>query len=474
MTTNIPHIIISTMAIQGEQNISGITFNKGTTSITTVVRLGTQDAFGEIVGTGWQAGDGYVPVVNNYYDNTVTSNTYNISGATLSGGYLNIESFGAVANAESTTAIQNCINAAFASGFGVFVPGKAYRISSTINFPYQMGGRIQGLGNSVGTIDGQVHPLFGPSSRLVWHGGPHQPMVCISGQGLTWDSVSLIGSPTRTVMGTGVVGILLAHGAVAGLGTTKAQFESINIMNCEIGVSLAASGEIFAGNNDHCLWSDVYMTDCSTGFLISSEQAIGHHVQKFEFGLAWTTPRKHSAVVGKHGGTFYCDDILVTQPNVRILELIGAGPGENNDNYTFKNVKCDNNALSAKLLDMTSWQPSGIYTETAAVIKFEDVKLSYNSYTSQSETWLVDAYGGIKLILENCDKIQRQALKLRGKPTQFPNVTVSNTRPWITIGSLAEITGLIHPSSSGTYYWRTHNVSNWSGVPIRDTGNYLL
>lgn len=474
MANNTLPIIINTMAIQGDQNISGITFNKGATSITTVVRLGTQDAFGELEGTGWQAGDGYVPVINNYYETTNTNNTYNISGATLSGGYLNIESFGAVANAESTAAIQACIDAAATSGFGVFVPGKAYRISNTINFPYKMGGRIQGFGNSIGTIDNQSHPLFNAASRFVWYGGTGQPMVCISGQGLTWDGVSLIGSPTRTVMGTGVVGILLSHGSSAGLGTTKAQFESLNIMNCDIGVSLASSGDVFTGNNDHCLWTDVYMTDCSTGFLIVSEQAIGHHVQKFEFGLAWTTPRKHSAVVSKHGGTFYCDDILVTQSGVRVLELIGAGPGENNDNFTFRNVKIDNNALAAKLLDMTSWQPSGIYTETTAVIKFEDVKISYNNYTSQPETWLVDAYGGIKLILENCDKIQRQALKLRGKPNQFPNVTIANTRPWTTISGITEVTGIIHPASSGTYYWRTHNMSNWSGIPIRDTGNYLL
>lgn len=488
------------MAIQGTQNLSGITFNKGTNSPTTVLRLGDESALNDINGTGWQQGDSvFFGTINNnnYYitgtGTTIissgsgnTTNIYVSSGITgditqifnltglISGYYINIESFGAVANTDSTTAIQNCINAAFTSGLGVFVPGKAYRISSTINFPYQIGGEFKGIGNCVSTIDNQSHPLFAGASRLVWYGATGQPMINISGAGLKWDGVHLIGNPTRANIGTGIIGIQLSHGAGAGLGTTKAHFPSITINNCDIGVSCAAPYDVFAGNNDHCLWGDVYMYDCTTGFLIASEQAMGHHVNKFEFSLLFTTTRKHSAVVAKHGGVFYCDDFLATQSGARVLELVGAGPGENNDNYVFKNVKFDNQALNAKLLDMSNWTPSGIYTVTRANVRFQDVKISPTTYSSYVDNYIIDAYGAIKVILDNVDKIQPRALRLRGKPTEFPNVTLANSVPWTSIGTQNDLTGLMHTGSSGTYYWRTHNVSNWSGVPFRDTGNYTL
>lgn len=491
------------MAIQGVQNLTKITINPGAgAGESTEERAGAYNAFENVELTGYQQGGNInfgTVYFNNYYvtgnGTTVVSgsgttlntyvttgvtgdvtynNTYNISGATLSGGYLNIESFGAVANTDSTTAIQNCINAAFASGFGVFVPGKAYRISSTINFPYKIGGEIKGIGNCVPTIDNQGSALFGGASRWVWYGGPNGVMVNISGVGLTWDGLHLIGNPTRANVGTGIIGIQLSHGTAAGLGTTKAQFKSITINNCDIGVSFAATGDVFAFNNDHALWGDVYMIDCTTGFLIASEQAIGHHVQKFDFSLAFTPGRKHTAVVSRHGGVFYCDDFLGTQSGLTVLELIGAGPGHNNDNFVFKNVKFDNQALAAKLVDMSRWQPSGSYTVTTANIRFQDVKVSYIDYNTQPETYAIDVYGGVKLLLDNVDKLQPNSIRLRGKSTEFPNVSIANSRLWTGITTQTGLTSLIHAGSSGTYYWRTHNVSSWSGIPFRDTGNYTL
>lgn len=468
------------MAIQGTQNLSGITFNKGNDSPSTVNRLGDIDAFGDVTLTGYQQGGNVnFGTVNNYYTTTGTTgttinNSYSFTGSASSGQFLNIESFGAVRNADSTTAIQNCINAAVTSGIGVYVPGYAYHITGTINFPYKMGSRFQGMGNNFSTIDNQSHPFYAGISRLVWYGATGGTMVCISGGGLTWDSVHLIGSPVRTTPGTGIIGILLSHDGVAGLGTTKAQFESITITNCEIGVSLARPNDLAAGNNDHCLWTDVFMYDCKTGFLIASEQAMGHHVHKFDFGLGWTAPGRHSAVVSQNGGVFYCDDFFGAQSGLRILEFIGPGPGHNNDNFVFRNVKLDNQALAAKLVDMSNWQPSGVYTAPSANIRFENVKISYTGYVTQPETYLVDIFSNVKLLLDNVDKMQSGALRLRGNGLRYPNVSMSNCRPWETITGQNHVPGLIHTGSSGTYYWRTHNMSSWSGVPFRDTGNYLL
>lgn len=488
------------MAIQGVQNLSGITFNKGNSLPTTVLRVGDEDALNDVNGTGWQQGDSiFFGTINNnnYYitgtGTTIissgsgnTTNIYVSSGITgdvtqvfnltglISGYYLNIESFGAVANTDSTTAIQNCINAAFTSGLGVFVPGKAYRISSTINFPYKIGGEIKGIGNNVPTIDNQNSAFFGGASRLVWYGPTGGIMVNISGAGLKWDGVHLIGNPTRANIGTGIIGIQLSHGAGTGLGTTKGYFPSLTINNCDIGVSCAAPNDVFAFNNDHCLWGDVYMYDCTTGFLLASEQAIGQHVHKFEFSLLFTTIRKHSAVVSQHGGVFYCDDFLGTQSGLRVLEFIGAGPGHNNDNFVFRNVKFDNQALNAKLLDMSNWTSSGIYTVLRTNVRFQDVKISPVDYSSYSNNYLIDAFGATKVILDNVDKIQPRALRLRGRAGEFPNVSLINSTPWISIGTQNDLTGLIHSGSSGTYYWRVQNTCNWSGVPFRDTGNYTL
>jgi hypothetical protein len=491
------------VAIQGEQNISGVTFGKGGNTPITVNRLGDVLAYSEYTPSelsGYQQGGNVIfGTVNNYFIsggtgtggttiiNTGTTNifnistgvtgdifnTYNLSGI-ATGNFISIEAFGAVRGGESTQAIQNAVNLAYTSGFGIFIPPYRYGITGTIYLPNKEGIKFQGAGGGYAAFSGIItHPLEGNKSVIFWNGPTGGVMMQWAGLGVSWDAISLWGSSFTGGYKRGAgTGILITK---TGLGSAPGQHDvkTLTVLGCTVGVSCAPSGDFTMNNCEQSRWGFVYMIDCDQGFQLNTEQAIGHTVDNYNFYRLYTTGQ-HSAVTVYGGGTFYANNYFGAAANLTCLDIRGPGPGHNNGAYVFKNVKFDNGAGgSAKLLDMRSW--TGVNNLDIPIVnaRFQDVKISATTYVAEGG-FLVHAYAGTRVILDNIDKIQNGAFRassyLYGSNLYSPNIQILNSRGWDSTP-----TGLMDTAnSSGTYYWSARGFCSFSGVPFRDTGNYVL
>lgn len=492
------------MAIQGIQNLTNITINAGAgAGNNTEERAGLYDAFDGVDLTGYQQGGNVnfgTSYINNYVvggtgstiiSGTGTTNVYISSGVTgdiinnytynvtgfATGNFVSIEAFGAIRGGESTAAIQNAVNASFVSGFGIYVPPYRYGITGTIYIPNKEGIKFQGGGGGYAAFKGSTaNALAGNNSVIYWSGPTGGVMMQWAGLGVSWDAISLWGSTANGGIGAGT-GILITK---TGAGSAPGQHDvkSMSIVSCNVAVSCAPSGQHAMLNCEESRWGMIYFIDCPVGFQLNTEQAMGHSVDYYNFYRLWTSG-PHSSVQTYGGGTFYADFVFSAAENVTLLDIRGPGPGHNQGAFVFKNVKFDNGAGgNAKLLDMRNW--TGVPNLHVPVVnaRFQDVKISPTTYAAETG-FLVFATGATRVVLDNVDKLQPGMIRMgaltAGGTVYSPNTMIINSRTWLDITGGSAITGVMDVArSTAPYYWYVQGACNFSGVPIRSTGNYVL
>lgn len=471
------------MAIQGNQNISGITFNNGTSAPITEVRIASYNAFSDTDLSGYQQGGDITFGItnNNYYVTsgvTGINNNYTITGT---GQYFNIEDFGARPNQDSTAAIQAAINAA-ASGTnrrGVFIPGNWYHITGTLTIPTVQGFSIICAGGmSASDMPDESHAMNGCNSTLVWQGtgnGHDVPMLRSHCYGLVVQgALNLRGRRHRTHTGYADIGLEISKG-VEGLGQGKIYIPTITASYCKAGIQIGRRNDILQSNNDNIVIGFYGCFDNLTGYNMLNGQGLNHHFAYVKVANYITQSQigrtTFANVVG--GGNFHINGgaAIATTTWLNFTNARLDGVGHNNSDYTLRDIKFDNNATGTILLEMNTGL---LYVPVTC--RFEAIDTGPDDYY-QSGYYLINAYGNTKITL-SMKKVQRNMVRLKQNSVilnGYPNFSLHDSRVLIDATGSNQVGWVIDTGNSlGTYYWSSRNNSDDYGRPFRDTGNYAL
>lgn len=336
------------MAIQGTQNLSGITFNKGAGVLITLDRKGNIDfGIGEDTIANpevWQQGDTVNFGITNVYGGTAIN--------VMDAPYSMIPDYISTSQATATynTAI---LNALFASRqpLSIYIPGYGFAINDTIIIPSRTAFYVHG--NGVGFPEPDSYYLnynAGPMSRLVWHGSLDRPMVRYKGYGLQWDNVALQGAPatgtfaqmTGTAISSMALCGMLVESNQSGLGVGKINSRGFSPMLCQTGIQWGEEWNV--DNSDESHFDRFEAHYCGVGWRQISRQALGFTIDYFA-GLGTRT-----GMFIQGGGKMDIVQGVAIHPNSKFIVIGQPGVETNGGQITIQSLSVDNNFATGIVL----------------------------------------------------------------------------------------------------------------------------
>ncbi len=338
------------MAIQGFQNISGITFNKGSDPII-VDRLGEVDFTigNSTIATPeeWQQGDGTLFGINNYY--TSGGNT---SINVMDAPYSLVPSYISTSQ-ETATRNTAVLNALFAlrQPLSIYIPGYGFVINDTLIIQPRTSFSV--YGNGVGFPEPEANYLTyngGQCSRLIWVGPLDRPMVRNKGYGTQWDNVMLQGAEANgtfaQMTGTAISSMaacgMLVESNQSGLGVGKMNSRGFVPALCQTGIMWGEDWNV--DNSDESHFDRFEAQYCGVGWRQLSRQALGFTIDYFA-GLGTRT-----GMYLQGGGKIDIIQGVAIHPNSKFIVVGPPGLETNGAQITIQSLSVDNNFGTGVLL----------------------------------------------------------------------------------------------------------------------------
>ena len=197
--------------------------------------------------------------------------------------------------------------------------------------------------------------------------------------------------------------------AKRGHGTGKASFDSLQVINCGVAVSIDNSH--WHGNGDVLTYPGVFRPEfCEVGYRVANEQNMGHF-----FSTVW--PYGTETVFDfDRGGDLHVSDIVVTHRTKTILRT--GRTGRNNGSFNLGTIKQDRQVTGCVWIDAT--QP------TLARFIIEAASMGGSHRRGEA---LVRLYGPQTLVASNVHQFAAGNIVCREKPRRgrapdVPSVTL--------------------------------------------------